>query len=88
MDFSRGDKFIVPTYTFAATSVEVREYLGMEPILVDCDENYNINLNQYTEDILSKNKDIKAIIPVPFAGKPVDMVKLHSIDHKKDIYSF
>ena len=84
MDFSSGDKFIVPTYTFAA-SVEVGEYLGMEPILVDCDENYNINLN-HVEDILSKNKDIKAIIPVHFAGKPVDMVKLHSIVGKKDIF--
>ena len=33
-DFGPGDKFIVPTYTFVA-SVEVGEWLGMEPILVD-----------------------------------------------------
>ena len=84
MGFSNGDKFIVPTYTFAA-SVEVGEYLGMEPILVDCDEHFNINLD-HVEDILSSNNDIKAIIPVHFAGKPVDMLKLNSLVSKKDIF--
>ena len=84
MGFSRGDQFIVPTYTFAA-SVEVGEYLGMKPILVDCDENYNINLNQ-VEDLLLNNNKIKAIIPVHFAGKPVDMANLYSMIAKKDIF--
>jgi dTDP-4-amino-4,6-dideoxygalactose transaminase len=84
MGFSKGDQFIVPTYTFAA-SVEVGEYLGMQPMLVDCDDNYNINLN-HVEDLLLKNDKIKAIIPVHFAGKPVDMANLHSIVGKKDIF--
>ena len=34
--FGKNDKFIAPTLTFAAT-VECGEYLGMEPILVDCE---------------------------------------------------
>ena len=33
-NFNPNDKFIVPTYTFVA-SVEVGEYLGMHPILID-----------------------------------------------------
>ena len=49
--FSKGDKYIAPTYTFAST-VECGEYLGMEPILVDCEKDgFLIDLNQ-VEDIL------------------------------------
>ena len=41
--FGAGDKFIVPTYTFVA-SVEVGEYLGMEPVLVDSKiDSFNFN---------------------------------------------
>ena len=57
--FGPGDKFIVPTYTFVA-SVEIGEYLGMEPVLIDCDEDYNIDLDQ-AKDMLSRDKNIKAI---------------------------
>ena len=43
-EFQPGDKFIAPTYTFAAT-VEVGEYLGLEPILVDCArQSFNMDL--------------------------------------------
>lgn len=78
-----GDKFIVPTYTFVA-SVEVGEYLGAEPILVDSDPNsFNLNLD-YVEKILSqdKNREIKAIIPVHFGGQAVNIKKLNQLaDH-------
>ena len=68
----QGDKFIAPTYTFVA-SVEVGEYLGAEPILVDSDPNtFNLDLNQ-VEDVLTGGKNIKAIIPVHFGGQAVDM---------------
>lgn len=76
-NFLPGDKFIVPTYTFVA-SVEVGEYLGMKPLLVDCDEDFNLDLNQVSK-ILKTEKNVKAIIPVHFAGKPVDMEKLKII---------
>ena len=41
--FGPGDKFIAPTFTFVA-SVEVGEYLGMKPVLVDCDIDYNMDI--------------------------------------------
>ena len=82
--FGDGDKFIVPTYTFVA-SVEVGEYLGMEPILVDCDSSYNFDIN-LIEDIMKKEKNIKAIIPVHFAGKPVDMKKIIEIADKYNLF--
>ena len=82
--FKKGDKFIVPTYTFVA-SVEIGEYLGMIPVLVDCDENYNIDI-QHVESLLKRDKKIKAIIPVHFAGMPVDMKKINEISEKFNIF--
>ncbi|MBI04434.1 MAG: UDP-4-amino-4,6-dideoxy-N-acetyl-beta-L-altrosamine transaminase [Pelagibacteraceae bacterium] len=82
--FGVGDKFIVPTYTFAA-SVEVGEYLGMRPILVDCDNDYNIDLN-YVEDLVRSDSKVKAIIPVHFAGNPVDMKSVFNIADKYGLF--
>ena len=82
-----GDKFIVPTYTFVA-SVEVGEYLGAEPILVDTDsDTFNLNLDQ-VEKIIShdKSQKIKAIIPVHFAGQAVDMEQVHYLAEKYGLF--
>ena len=79
--FQPGDKFIAPTYTFAAT-VEVGEYLGMEPILVDCvSDSFNMDLGQ-VETILRKEKNIAAVIPVHFSGQAVDMERLKLLAEK------
>ena len=44
--FGKGQKFLVPTLTFAST-IECGEYLGMEPVLVDSDpEGFLIDLNR------------------------------------------
>ena len=83
--FGSGDKFIAPTYTFVA-SVEVGEYLSMHPVLVDCNnENYNIDLN-FVEYLLSRDKSIKAIIPVHFAGEPVPRDDLNFLSEKYNIF--
>lgn len=82
--FGSGDKFIAPTYTFVA-SVEVGEYLGMEPILIDCDAEYNLDLNK-VEDALRSDEKIKAIIPVHFAGKPVDMKTIFSLSDRYNLF--
>ena len=83
-DYNQGDKFIAPTYTFVS-SVEVGEYLGMVPVLVDCDNNYNIDLNKI-EDLVKNDKNIKCIIPVHFAGRPVDMKNIFSIADKYGLF--
>jgi len=82
-----GDKFIVPTYTFVA-SVEVGEYLGAEPVLVDSgSDTFNIDLNQ-VEEILKKDatQEIKAIIPVHFGGQSVNMKRVNQLAEKYDLF--
>lgn len=79
--FSDKDKFIAPTYTFVAT-VEVGEYLGMECVLVDSENNgFNMNLN-LLEDKLKADPNIKAIIPVHFAGESLDMISIFDLAEK------
>ena len=83
--FQPRDKFIAPTYTFAAT-VEVGEYLGLEPILVDCATNsFNIDLD-HVETILKKEKNIAAVIPVHLTGQSVDMERLKNLAEKNGIF--
>jgi len=77
-----GDKFICPTYTFVA-SIEVGEYLGADPILLDCDEDtFNLDLNQMENILLRNGNNIKAIIPVHFGGQAVDMNCLFELAEK------
>ena len=83
--FGKGDKFIVPTYTFVAT-VGCGEYLGMEPILIDCvKDNFNFNID-HIEKYLKQDSSIKVIIPVHFAGYQVNMNDLFSLAEKYNIF--
>jgi perosamine synthetase len=84
-DFSKGKKFIVPTYTFVST-VECGEYLGMEPILVDCvKDGFLMDLNQ-VEDILKKESRVKAILPVHYGGEPADMKHLFDLAQRFGVF--
>jgi len=81
----KEDKFIVPTNTFVA-SVEVGEYLGAEPVLVDSDPHtFNLDLNQ-VEEVLNKDKNIKALIPVHFGGQVVDMNVVNQLKNKYGLF--
>tara|TARA_B100001758_G_scaffold38859_1_gene30011 strand:+ start:1225 stop:2391 length:1167 start_codon:yes stop_codon:yes gene_type:complete len=75
----KNDMFIAPTHTFVS-SVEVGEYIGATPLLVDIDmQTMNLDLN-HVEDLLKKfGKNVKTIIPVHFAGNPVKMNRLRQI---------
>lgn len=65
----QGDEVIVPTWTFTATA-EVVRYLGAEAVIVDVDPiTLNINLDAASKAITRRTR---AIIPVHFAGLPVD----------------
>jgi len=83
----KGDKYIVPSYTFVAT-VEVGEYLGATPVLVDCSyDTFNIDLDKVEELLASdKRNEIKAILPVYFAGKPFDYKRLNLIAQKYNLF--
>ncbi len=83
--FGASQKFIIPTLTFAST-IECGEYLGMEPILVDCAKNqFLIDLNQI-EDIVKSDSSVKAIIPVHYAGEPVDLESIMEIADKYNLF--
>jgi len=84
-EFGPGQKFIVPTLTFAST-IECGEYLGMEPIVVDSDQNgYLIDLNR-VEDIVRKDNAVRAIIPVHYAGEPVNLRYMMELAEKYDLF--
>jgi dTDP-4-amino-4,6-dideoxygalactose transaminase len=71
-----GDEVITTPLTFVAT-LNVIACLGAKPVLVDIDPHtYNIDLDQIEARITPKTK---AIMPVHFAGLPVDMDRLNKI---------
>lgn len=71
-----GDEVITTPLTFAAT-LNVIVLAGGKPVLVDIDPaTYNMDLNQLEDAITEKTR---AIMPVHFAGLPVDLDKLYDI---------
>ncbi|MEK7989502.1 MAG: DegT/DnrJ/EryC1/StrS family aminotransferase [Thiotrichaceae bacterium] len=67
-----GDKIVTTPYTFTATA-EVMRYLGADPVFVDIDrQTFNMDVNQL-EAALKAEPNIKAIMPVHFAGQACDM---------------
>ena len=70
-----GDEVLVPTWTFTATA-EVVRYLGADPVLVDVrPDTLNVDLEAASARV---TKRTRAIIPVHFAGHPVDPIELAS----------
>ena len=82
LEVGRGDKVIVPTFTFFATAGAVTR-LGATPIFVDIDINtYNIDIQQ-VEAILDKEGDaVKVVIPVHLYGLGADMEGLIKLQEK------
>lgn len=71
-----GDEVIVPSYTFYSTASAVL-FVGATPVFCDVDPvSYNMNLDLLESLITPRTK---AIIPVHFAGLPVDMDRLNAI---------
>ncbi|HEX7905940.1 MAG TPA: UDP-4-amino-4,6-dideoxy-N-acetyl-beta-L-altrosamine transaminase [Chitinophagaceae bacterium] len=76
-----GDKVITTPITFSASANCVR-YCGGEVLFVDIDkDSYTIDLNQ-VEDLFKKDKTIKGVVSVDFAGNPVNLEYLRSITDK------
>ncbi|PAY16607.1 UDP-4-amino-4-deoxy-L-arabinose-oxoglutarate aminotransferase [Rhodopirellula sp. SM50] len=71
--FSEGKKVLVPSLTFASTATAVL-YNRLEPVFVDSDP---ITLGMDLSDLDKKyDRDCVAVMPVHYAGHPVDMEKL------------
>jgi dTDP-4-amino-4,6-dideoxygalactose transaminase len=76
MDIQSGDEVITTPLTFAAT-LNTIVLAGAKPVLVDIDpRTYNIDLNQLEDRITKKTR---VIMPVHFAGLPVDLEHLYAI---------
>lgn len=65
-----GDDVLVPAMTFCATA-NVVEHVGARPVLVDvCEDTLNLDPSAVARAITPRTK---AIIPVHYAGHPVDL---------------
>ena len=82
VDVGPGDEVIVPPYTFIATANAPR-LVGATPVFVDIDINtFNLDMDAVDAAITPRTK---AIIPVHFAGLPVDMDRLLPLAAKHGI---
>lgn len=78
-DVDVGQEVICPAYTFIASASAVVE-AGAIPIFVDIDPaTYNIDVNKIEASITSRTA---ALMPVHFAGRPVNMDAIMSIAQK------
>ena len=77
-----GDEVIVPPVTFAATANAV-VYCGGRPVFADVmEDTVNIDLEEISQRCTPKTK---AIIPVDFAGHPVDIDRIKTIAEQKGL---
>ncbi len=80
-DIGLGDEVILPANTFIATALAV-SYVGAKPVLVDCNNFYNIDINLIENKI---TKNTKAIIAVHLYGQPAEMDKINEIAKKYNL---
>jgi dTDP-4-amino-4,6-dideoxygalactose transaminase len=77
-----GSEVIVPAMTFCAT-VNAIIHAGAIPVLVDVDsDTFNIDVEQVRQKISPRTK---GIIPVHFAGRPVDMEALMTLAREHNL---
>lgn len=92
-----GDEVIVPTLTFIAT-VNAVTYLGAEPVFMDCDEYYNIDVRKTAEFLEQETefrdgstwsrvtgRRIAAIVPVHVFGNAAGMSELVALCRERNI---
>ena len=82
LDIGSGDEVISVTNTFYAT-IGAIVAVGANPILVDCDQRYQIDFKQIEKSI---TKRTKAILPVHWGGASPDMYKIIDIAKQNNIY--
>ena len=87
LNLSKGDRVITTPITFAASANCVR-YAGGEVWFADIDpDTYLLNINSVKELIESKPKGyFKGIIPVDFAGLPVNMEDFRALADAHDLW--
>lgn len=77
-----GDEVITPSLTWVSTANMI-SLLGAEPVMVDVDPQTLMVTPQAIEAAITPRT--KAIIPVHFAGAPVDLDAIHAIARQHNI---
>ena len=87
LNLSKGDRVITTPITFAASANCIR-YAGAEVWFADIDpDTYLLDINSVKELIESKPKGFfKGIIPVDFAGLPVNMEEFRALSDAHDLW--
>ncbi len=80
---SRGDRVVVPAMSFMAT-VDAVYLAGGEPVVIDVDEFYTMDLNQL-EDAVRRYRP-KVVIPVHLYGGMADMEKIMDLSERYGFY--
>jgi len=81
LNIKNGDEVITVSNTFYAT-VGAIVACGAKPILIDCDERYQIDIKQIEKKITKKTK---VILPVHWGGASPDMFKIIKLAKKYKI---
>lgn len=82
LGLGKGDEVITVANTFTAT-VDVVVQAGATPVLVDCDQYFNIDIKQVKKKI---NKKTRAIIPVHLYGQACFMNEIIDLAKKYNLY--
>ncbi len=77
----KDDEFITTPLTFVATA-NAGLYLGAKPVFVDVDRNGNLDIEEVKQKITTKTK---LIVPVDYAGNPVDMDQFMKLAKEKNL---
>ncbi|MGI9272580.1 MAG: DegT/DnrJ/EryC1/StrS family aminotransferase [Woeseiaceae bacterium] len=78
-----GDKVLTTPFTFTATA-EVVRYMGADPKFVDIDrDTLNLDPNRL-QDSVNDDSNVKAIMPVHYAGQACDMNSITDIARSID----
>lgn len=77
-----GDEIICPAYTFFATNTPIF-FTGATPVLIDCDDYGNINVEDIEKKITSRTK---AIVVTHMWGYPCKMDEIRKIADKYHLY--
>ena len=70
-----GDEVITVAHTFVAT-ISAIVHCGATPVLVDVDDDYNMNVDQFERAITSRTT---AVVPVHLNGRMADMDRIMAI---------
>lgn len=84
MNITKGDKVIVPSFTYVASANAV-EYTGAEVVFCDIDlKTFNIDETKL-EEIIKKDSSIKAIMPVNLFGLCANMPYIMELAKKYNL---